>query len=88
MNHSRFEHDEEELGRLLGVLPPAPEGWVEAAASLPQTQRDAERFLALVEEDRDFRAAAIADLDGALRQAGYDPTPPLLAEIRTRLEGD
>jgi hypothetical protein len=88
MTDSRFEHDEEALGRLISALPPAPEGWVEAAASLPQTRRDAERIITLVEEDHEFRAAAIADLEAALRESGYEPTPPLLHEIRARLEGD
>lgn len=86
MTESRFEHDEEALGRLLAALPAPPEAWVEAAASLPQTRRDAERIVALAEADREFGAAVIADLEGALREAGYEPTPPLLAEIRARLE--
>jgi hypothetical protein len=76
MTESRFEHDEEALGRLLAALPAPPETWVEAAASLPKTRQDAERIVALAEEDEQFRAA------------GYEPTPPLLAEIRMRLEGD
>jgi hypothetical protein len=88
MTDSRPEHDEEALGRLLAALPPPPEGWVEAAAALPQTRRDAERIVELAEADQEFRAAAIADLEAALKDAGYEPTPPLLAEIRARLEGD
>jgi hypothetical protein len=88
MTGSRPEYDEEELGRLLAALPPPPDGWVEAAASLPQTRRDAERIIELVEADQEFRAAAIADLEAALRDAGYEPTPPLLAELRIRLESD
>ncbi len=86
MTDSGFEHDEEALGRLLAALPPPPPGWVEAAASLPQTRRDAERIVALAEADQEFREAVIADLEAALREAGYEPTPPLLAEIRGRLE--
>lgn len=86
MTDSGFRHDEEELGRLLAALAPPPPGWVEAAASLPQTRRDAERIVELVEADQEFRAAAIADLESALREAGFEPTQPLLAEIRARLE--
>src|SRR5262249_6662823 len=90
MTDSRHEHDqeadEEALGRLLAALPPPPDGWVEAAASLPEARRDADRLLALVEEDGEFRAAAITDLEGALGGAGYAPPPPLLAVIRMRLE--
>jgi hypothetical protein len=88
MTESRSEHDAEALGRLLAALPAPPDDWVEAAASLPQTRRDAERIVALAEEDASFRAAAIADLETTLREAGYEPTRPLLAEIRARLEGD
>jgi hypothetical protein len=88
MTDSRFENDEEALGRLLAALPPPPEGWVEAAASLPQTRRDAERIVELAEADQEFRAAVIDDLEAALREAGYEPTPPLLAEIRARLGRD
>jgi hypothetical protein len=29
------EYDEQQLGRLIGMLPPAPEGWVRAAQELP-----------------------------------------------------
>ena len=88
MADSRSETEEEMMGRLLAALPPPPEGWVEAAASLPQTRRDAERIVGLAEEDQEFRAAVIADLEGALREAGYEPTRPLVDEIRARLEGD
>ena len=88
MTKSRFEHDEEALGRLLAALPAPPETWVEAAASLPKTRQDAERIVALAEEDEQFRAGLIADLETALREAGYEPNPPLLAEIRAQLEGD
>jgi hypothetical protein len=88
MSDSPRESDEEVLGRLLATLPPPPEGWVEAAASLPETRRDAERIVELVEEDQEFREAAVSDLSAALLQAGYEPTPPLLAQIRARLDPD
>ena len=83
MTEKRF--DEETLGRLLAALPPAPTHWVEAAAALPQTRRDAEQIVALAEADQEFRAAAIADLETALRVRGYEPSEPLLAELRERL---
>jgi hypothetical protein len=86
MTDEPIEHDEEKLGRLLAALPPAPADWVEAAASLPQTRRDAEEIVALAEADEEFRASAIADLESALKLKGYEPTEPLLAEIRARLE--
>lgn len=83
---SRFQHDEETLARLLAALPPAPPPWVEAAAELPQTRRDADRIVALAEADLEFRAAALADLGEALRRAGYEPTRSLLAAVGERLE--
>ena len=79
-------HDEESLGRLLAALPPAPQAWVEAAASLPRARRDVETIVALAEADRAFRAAAIADLETAVRAAGYEPERRLLDAIRERLE--
>ena len=78
-------YEEERLGELLAVLPPAPPGWVEAAAELPRTRRDAERIVALAEADRQFRARALADLEDAVRARGYEPTDRLLAAVRERL---
>ena len=69
-------------------MPAPPEGWFEAAASLPETRRDADRIIELVEEDREFRQKVILDLEAALREAGYEPSPPLLAQIRARLDRD
>ena len=86
MAGSPFEHDEEALGRLLSALPPAPADWVESAANLPQTHRDADRIVALAEADQQFRAAAAENLQAALREIGYEPTTPLLAAVRERLQ--
>lgn len=82
----RTEHDEERLARLLAALPPAPASWVEAAASLPAVRRDVEQIVALAEADQRFRRAAIADLETALRQRGYEPSARLLAAARQRLQ--
>jgi hypothetical protein len=82
---SRSESDEEKLARLLAALPPAPPAWIEAAAALPQTRRDADRIVALAEADQEFQRAASADLAAALRNAGYEPSEALLAAIRERL---
>ena len=86
MAGSHFQHDEEALGRLLAALPPAPSDWVESAANLPQTRRDADRIVELAEADQQFRAAAMENLQAALRDIGYEPTSPLLAAVRERLE--
>jgi hypothetical protein len=76
--------DEEDIGRLLGSLPPAPEGWVAAAAELPRARRalgDIEARLA----DEPARAAETADLERALAEAGYEPTPELVRAVQRRL---
>ena len=86
MTGTRPEHDEESLARLLAALPPAPDSWVEAAALIPQVRRDAERIVALAEADRDFREAAMADLEAALERKGFEPSEELLAEVRVRLD--
>ena len=75
---------EEDIGRLLGSLPPAPQGWVEAAAELPR----ARRALADIEDrfkDEAARAATTAQLERALADAGVQPTPELLRALRRSL---
>lgn len=78
-------YDEERLAALLKMLPPAPEGWVKAAQELPQARLEIDEIAQRAQEDADFRAAAIADLEVALEQAGYDVDPRLLPELRQRL---
>ena len=76
--------DEEDLGRMIGSLPPAPVGWVSAAAALPR----ARRALAGIEAElagEPERAAETARLERALAEAGVEPTPELLRAVRRRL---
>jgi hypothetical protein len=79
--------DEEDIGRLIGTLPPVPPGWVAAAAELPR----ARAALAAIEQElageRD-RAAETARLEQALEQAGCEPTPALVRALRRELERD
>jgi hypothetical protein len=79
-------HDEEFLGARLRVLRPAPEGWVRAAQELPDARRSLDEIVARAEADLAFRAALIADLEDALAQAGFEPGPRTLEELRKRLE--
>jgi hypothetical protein len=75
---------EEDIGRLLGALPPAPAGWVTAASELPR----ARRALAAIEAElagEPERAAMTERLERALAEAGVDPTPELVRAIRRRL---
>jgi hypothetical protein len=78
-------YDEERLAALLRMLPPAPTGWVQAAQELPRARMEIDEIAQRAEADAEFRAAAIADLEAALEQAGYDVDPSLLPELRERL---
>jgi hypothetical protein len=80
------QYDEERLGELLQALPPAPEGWVKAAQQLPAARRDLDEIVERAMADASFRAALIADLEGALASEGYAPEERLLAAVRARLE--
>jgi len=83
MNIERY--DEERLAALLKMLPPAPEGWVKAAQELPRARMEIDEIAQRAEADAEFRAAAIANLEQELEQAGYDVDPSLLPELRERL---
>jgi hypothetical protein len=82
MTHS---YDEERLGVLLGVLRPAPAGWVAAAQELPAARRTFDEIIARAEADAAFRAALVADLEDALAAEGYEPDRRFVSEIRARL---
>ena len=82
---TKGQYDEERLGQLLGALPPAPEGWVEAAQELPRARLEMDDIVARAEADAEFRAAVMKDLEGALEAAGYDIAPALLPTLRERL---
>jgi hypothetical protein len=78
-------YDIERLSRLIGMLPPAPEAWVQAAQELPAARRELETIVERAEADAAFRAALVADLESALRAEGVEPTRPLLDELRRRV---
>ena len=81
---TRFS-DEERLGVLLRLLPPAPAGWVRAAQEMPSLRRAFDEIVARAEADLAFRAALVADLEQALAAEGYEPDRRVLDEIRDRL---
>jgi hypothetical protein len=76
--------DEERLAELIRRLPPAPDAWVQAAQELPFARREFDEIVARAEADEQFRTALIADLEAALQQAGYEPTRPLVHQLRNR----
>ena len=80
--------DEERLGVLLRLLPPAPVGWVRAAQELPAARRTLDEIVARAEADLAFRAALVADLERALAAEGYEPRRRIVDEIRAHLADD
>ena len=78
-------YDEERLARLIGMLPPAPDGWVQAAQELPSARRGLDQLVARAEADAAFRAAVLADLESALQAEGVEPQPRVVEKLRRRL---
>jgi hypothetical protein len=76
---------EERLGRLIGLLPPAPEGWVRAAQEIPALRALLDDIVARAEADEAFRAAVLADLEAAIAEAGYEPEPRAVEALRRRI---
>jgi hypothetical protein len=78
-------YDEEHLGELLSLLPPAPTGWVQAAQELPQARRGLDEIVERARVDAEFRRLLLADLEAALAEAGYEPTNDLVEAVRACL---
>jgi hypothetical protein len=81
---TRFSN-EERLGVLLRLLPPAPAGWVRAAQEMPSARGAFDEVVSRAEADLAFRAALVADLEQALAAEGFEPDRRVLDEIRDRL---
>jgi hypothetical protein len=82
------EFNEERIGRLLRLLPPAPEGWVRAAQELPAARAMLDELVARAEQDAAFRLQLQADLERAVAAAGYDPSPFVVSRLRQLLRTD
>jgi hypothetical protein len=80
-------YDEERIGGLLRLLPPAPEGWLRAAQELPAARRSLDDIVARAEADAEFRRLVVADLEAALEREGVEPAPRTVDELRERLDG-
>jgi hypothetical protein len=78
-------YDEERLGTLLRLLPPAPRGAVAAAQELPLARAGLDEIVARAEADVEFRTRLVADLEAALAAEGYEPDPELVDALRGRL---
>jgi hypothetical protein len=77
-----IDYDSERLGDLIGALPVAPQGWIQAAKELPQARRGIDHLIARAEADAEFRARVLADLESTLAAEGVEPSPPILAVFR------
>jgi hypothetical protein len=80
---SGFDHDQ--LAKLIGMLPPAPEAWVRAAQELPEARRGLDQLVARAEADASYRAEVLADLERALEAEGVEPKPRVVDELRRLL---
>ena len=78
-------YDHEQLSKLIGMLPPAPEAWVRAAQVLPAARRGLGELVARAEADAAFRGQVLADLERALQAEGVEPEPRAVEELRRRL---
>jgi hypothetical protein len=79
-------YDEERIGRLLRLLPPAPAGWVQAAQELPAARAMLDELVARAERDAAFRLTLQADLERAVAEAGYDPSSDVISGLRQLLK--
>jgi hypothetical protein len=76
---------EEQLAQLIAALPPAPPAWVQAAAALPAARAAIDAIVERALAERSAREAVLADLEAALRDAGVEPHPHLVAQLRNEL---
>ena len=74
--------DEEQIGRLLRLLPPAPQGWVRAAQELPAARAALDELVVRAEQDAAFRLQLQADLEHTVAAAGYEPSPFIVSRLR------
>jgi hypothetical protein len=79
---SASPYTEERLGRLIGLLPPAPEGWVRAAQEVPAFRAMLDDIVTRAEADEAFRAKVLADLETAIAEAGHEPEPRTVETLR------
>jgi len=78
-------YDTERLARLIGMLQPAPRGWVRAAQELPTARATMDELVARAEADAEVRRRILNDLEAALAAEGVERNSALLAELRERL---
>ena len=82
------KYDAEILARLIGMLPPAPQAWVQAAQELPAAKAEIDQIVVRAQADAEFRAALLADLETALQAEGIEPEPRVVDKVRRLLAGE
>lgn len=78
-------YEPERIAQLLGALPPAPRGWVQAAQELPLARENMDEIVERAQADAEFRARLVEDLETALAAEGFKPDAVLLQALRRRL---
>jgi hypothetical protein len=86
MSTEPSRYDEERLAALLRELAEPPRAWIEAAVLLPESRAMLDEIVARAEADAAYRAKTLAGLEQALRDAGHEPEPSLVAALRARLK--
>lgn len=81
-----IDHTEERIAGLLRLLPPVPDGWIEAAQELPSALAGIDALVARATEDAAYRARVVEGLEQALLDAGLEPSPAVVEALRHRLE--
>jgi hypothetical protein len=79
---------EERITALLAMLTPAPAAWVAAAKQLPAARAQIDGIVARAEQDAEYRARLVSDLEQALAADGIEPTIALQRELIRRLADD
>jgi hypothetical protein len=79
-------YDEQRLAELIAALPPAPAAWVAAAQELPFARRSLDDIVERARKDLEYRRAVIADLEGALAEAGVEPDRRRVDSLRRRVD--
>ena len=79
-------YDEQRLAELIAALPPAPAAWVAAAQELPFARRSLDGIVERARRDLEYRRQVIADLEGALAEAGVEPDHRLIDSLRRRVD--
>jgi hypothetical protein len=83
---SENTYDEQRLAELIAALPPAPAAWVAAAKELPFARSELEGIVERARKDLEYRQKVIADLEGALAEAGVEPDLRLIESLRRRVD--